>query len=322
MPQLILVLVGAIGIGLGLGAALVVPKVANTPQEATVATALEEVSEAGEGGVMKDSRELYDVVKVIDGDTVTIKMGEKNETLRLIGIDTPETNDTRTGVQCFGAEATAYLKKIIGERVAIETDASQGERDKYKRLLVYLFAESGANVNKKLIADGYAYEYTYDDEYKYQDEFKAAETAAREEGKGLWAPDACPKPTTKSEVKKVTAPAVLPAVSAVPEASTTTASAAPPATAQEVKTEEPYVEPKPEPKPETKPETKSEPKPEPERVTAPASGEYTCSTNTYNCSHFKTQTEAQSVFEQCGGVDNDVHRLDGNKDGSVCESLP
>ncbi len=75
---------------------------------------------------------------------------------------------------------------------------------------------------------------------------------------------------------------------------------------------EPKTEPKPEP--ELSPESEEEP--------APAGGGYTCSTNTYNCSHFKTQAEAQSVFEQCGGVGNDVHRLDGNKDGSVCESLP
>lgn len=47
-----------------------------------------------------------------------------------------------------------------------------------------------------------------------------------------------------------------------------------------------------------------------------------CSTNTYNCSDFKTQTEAQSAFEACGGVANDVHRLDSDKDGKVCESLP
>lgn len=318
MPQLILVLVGAIGIGLGLGAAIFVPS-KNDSQAASAASGFEMFEDEDEQSAEASStRELYEVIKVIDGDTVTIKMGEKNETLRLIGIDTPETNDARSGVECFGLEATAYLKKIIGKRVAIEMDASQGDRDKYKRLLVYLFAENGTHLNRGMIEEGYAYEYTYDDDYKYQDVFKAAETAAREEGKGLWAPDACPKPTTKSEVKKVTPPAVLPSVSAVLGASTTPAPAAPPVTQQEVKKEEPQVESKPEPKP----EPKSEPKPEPEKQTAPASGEHTCSTNTYNCSHFKTQAEAQAVFEQCGGVDNDVHRLDGNKDGSVCESLP
>ncbi len=206
MPQLLLVLVGAIGIGLGLGAAFFVPS-KNDSQIADAASGFEMFEDGDEQSAQASStRELYEVIKVIDGDTVTIKMREKNETLRLIGIDTPETNDARAGVECFGAEATAYLKKIIGKRVAVETDSSQGERDKYKRLLVYLFAENGVHLNQKMIEDGYAYEYTYDDDYKYQDTFKAAEAAAREGGKGLWAPDACPKPTVKAEVKKVILP--------------------------------------------------------------------------------------------------------------------
>jgi len=51
-------------------------------------------------------------------------------------------------------------------------------------------------------------------------------------------------------------------------------------------------------------------------------GEIICSHNVYNCSDFSTQAEAQSVFEYCGGVANDIHRLDADKDGLACESLP
>jgi len=51
-------------------------------------------------------------------------------------------------------------------------------------------------------------------------------------------------------------------------------------------------------------------------------GGYACSSNTYNCSDFKSHAEAQRVYESCGGVSNDTHRLDGNKDGQACESLP
>ena len=47
-----------------------------------------------------------------------------------------------------------------------------------------------------------------------------------------------------------------------------------------------------------------------------------CSYNVYNCSDFATHTEAQGVYEQCGGVNNDIHRLDQDKDGLACESLP
>ena len=306
MQQMVLVLMGAIGIGLGIGAALFVSKGGEVPQTASAASGFEMFEdgeeESEEGGVehVAPSPELFEVVKVIDGDTVTLEMDGKNETVRLIGIDTPETNDTRTGVQCFGAEATAYLKKIIGKRVALEKDVGQGERDKYDRLLGYLFAENGVHLNKKMVEEGYAYEYTYDDAYKYQKEYKAAEVAAKEAGRGLWAPDACPKPAaveTKKEV--VAAPAAVLGVSTTP--------------VQEAPKQE-VVEKKEEPKP--------EPAPEPKAQTQAPSGEYTCSSNAYNCSHFKTQAEAQAVFEMCGGTGNDVHRLDGNKDGEVCESLP
>ncbi len=50
--------------------------------------------------------------------------------------------------------------------------------------------------------------------------------------------------------------------------------------------------------------------------------EIICSDNTYDCSDFSTQTEAQRVFESCGGISNDIHRLDGDNDGIACESLP
>ena len=54
----------------------------------------------------------------------------------------------------------------------------------------------------------------------------------------------------------------------------------------------------------------------------PPKGEIICSYNAYNCSDFNTQVEAQGVFEYCGGVANDIHRLDADKDGIACESLP
>ncbi|MCR4281340.1 MAG: excalibur calcium-binding domain-containing protein, partial [Candidatus Kaiserbacteria bacterium] len=55
---------------------------------------------------------------------------------------------------------------------------------------------------------------------------------------------------------------------------------------------------------------------------APSSGSYECSRNAYNCSSFKTQAEAQMAFETCGGASNDIHKLDRDGDGKVCESLP
>ncbi len=88
---------------------------------------------------------------------------------------------------------------------------------------------------------------------------------------------------------------------------------------EEVKTDikiETAVEPEAEAEPEPEPEAE-----EPEEIAPPASG-VICSHNAYNCSDFSTHAEAQRVFEACGGVGSDIHRLDGNKDGAACESLP
>lgn len=136
--------------------------------------------------------ELYPVVSVVDGDTLKITMAGKVETLRLIGIDTPETVDPRKPVQCFGPEASQRAKALLeGKQVGIEYDASQGERDKYARLLVYVFLEDGTHYNLKMIEDGFAKEYTYGKAYQYQTEFRAAEARAKEAKKGLWSPETC-----------------------------------------------------------------------------------------------------------------------------------
>ncbi len=85
-----------------------------------------------EENVVEITGRVYPVIKVIDGDTITIAIDGKNETLRLIGINTPETVDPRTTVECFGKEASAKAYEFLdGRSVRIEQDASQGERDKY-----------------------------------------------------------------------------------------------------------------------------------------------------------------------------------------------
>ncbi len=136
--------------------------------------------------------QYYAVTDVVDGDTLKINMGGTVETLRLIGIDTPETVDPRKPVQCFGTEASNRAKALLsGQKVRIESDSTQDTRDKYGRLLVYVYRDDGLFFNKTMVADGYAYEYTYDKAYKYQTEFKAAQLAAQNAGKGLWSPTTC-----------------------------------------------------------------------------------------------------------------------------------
>lgn len=138
------------------------------------------------------SSDLYKVESVVDGDTIKLNIGSTVETVRLIGVDTPETVHPSKPVECFGREASNKTKELLtGKMVKIEKDSTQDERDKYGRLLAYIFLEDDTNINKKLIAEGYAFEYTYNLPYKYQNEFKQAETDAMNNKKGLWADGAC-----------------------------------------------------------------------------------------------------------------------------------
>jgi micrococcal nuclease len=135
---------------------------------------------------------LAPVVRVVDGDTVVVDIAGHYETVRLIGIDSPEVVDPLKPVECFGKEASAEAKHVLqGEEVNVVMDPSQGERDKYGRLLAYLFLPDGENVNLHMIQAGFAYEYTYDQPYLYQEQFKAAQKEAQKERVGLWASSTC-----------------------------------------------------------------------------------------------------------------------------------
>lgn len=133
------------------------------------------------------------VIKVFDGDTISVERNGVIEKVRFIGIDTPETKDPRKPVQCFGEEASKYTHSLLdNRRVRLEIDTSQGERDRYGRILAYVWRDDGVFLNRQLIAEGYAHEYTYQDKaYFYQDEFQKAEDLARTQAKGLWSPDTC-----------------------------------------------------------------------------------------------------------------------------------
>lgn len=136
--------------------------------------------------INKDTK-LFKVIEVVDGDTIKVLMDNKEETVRLIGIDTPEVLDPRIPVQCFGIEASNKAKELLtGKNVMLESDATQGEKDKYGRLLRYVFLDK-ENFNKIMISEGFAHEYTYQNNpYKYQLEFIRAEKEARENKRGLW----------------------------------------------------------------------------------------------------------------------------------------
>ncbi|MCR4325977.1 MAG: thermonuclease family protein [Patescibacteria group bacterium] len=143
----------------------------------------------------------YQVLKVVDGDTIDIFMHGESVRLRLVGMDTPEVVDPRKVVQCFGKEASAEGHRLLdGQWVRLEYDAVSGTYDKYGRTLAYVFrASDGLFYNEYMIERGFAHEYTYSGQhYKYRDDFRAAQKAAEEQHLGFWSPDACDGNTTKA----------------------------------------------------------------------------------------------------------------------------
>lgn len=135
------------------------------------------------------SGQFYSVDRIVDGDTVVLSI---IGTVRLIGIDTPETVDPRTTVQCFGKEASNYMVALLNnQQVYLEFDDSQGRLDKYGRTLAYIFRKDGLFINLEMIKKGYAFEYTYNLPYKYQADFKSAQSYAQINRVGLWSAQTC-----------------------------------------------------------------------------------------------------------------------------------
>ncbi len=127
------------------------------------------------------------VVRVIDGDTLVVRVGGAEERLRLIGIDTPESVKPNTAVQCFATEASARTKALlpVGTTVRLERDAEL--RDRYKRLLAYVYRQpDNLFVNLVLAREGFALPYTFTPNVAHADDFVAAATEARQAVRGLW----------------------------------------------------------------------------------------------------------------------------------------
>jgi micrococcal nuclease len=129
------------------------------------------------------------VTSVVDGDTIKIALGggsgpAVNETIRLIGVDTPETVAPRRPVERFGKEASEYTRsRLEGKQVLLAFDWDL--RDKYGRLLAYVYLPDGSCLNADIVAGGYGHAYTRFP-FQFSQEFRRLETAARTAKKGLW----------------------------------------------------------------------------------------------------------------------------------------
>ena len=176
------------------------------------------------------------VTRVIDGDTIEIEGGER---VRLICINTPET-----GEQGYKEAKDFLIDSILNKEIKLIKDVT--EKDRYERLLRYIYLEDGTFVNELIVRLGYGVAYPYGQDTQLCPLIESAERLAERDGLGVW-------------------------------------------------------------------DTEQEP--------IENDSEYVCDTNVYNCGDFSTHAEAQEVFELCGGIDNDIHKLDGDYDGIACEEL-
>lgn len=130
------------------------------------------------------------VHEIVDGDTIKVEFSGGNiETIRLLLVDTPETVKPNTPDQPFGKKASSYMKQTLIKDTVIEIEKGIDKRDKYDRLLAYVWLD-GKNINKELLKKGLArVAYVYEPNTKYLDEFKKAEQQAKENKKGIWSID-------------------------------------------------------------------------------------------------------------------------------------
>lgn len=130
---------------------------------------------------------FYRVVKFDDGDTIQVDMNGQKETIRFIGVDTPETHDPRKAVQCLGQAAANFTRQYIGNNpVRLQSDPLNTNRDRYNRLLRYVYLPDGTLVNAELIKQGYGFAYL-SFPFTMTNEFAQYQNEARTQNKGLWA---------------------------------------------------------------------------------------------------------------------------------------
>ncbi len=134
---------------------------------------------------------MAEVVRVVDGDTIVVRIDGQEEKVRLIGINTPESVDPRKPVECFGKDASKHAAELLPEGTAVRLVRDVEARDRYQRLLAYVYrADDGLFVNLAQVTDGFAEPATYPPNVAHVDEFAAAARTARDRNIGLWA--ACP----------------------------------------------------------------------------------------------------------------------------------
>jgi len=198
------------------------------------------------------------VVRVADGDTITVMKGKSRIRVRLYGIDTPEKT------QWYGQNAKSFTaSQVLGKTVEVQ----EIDVDRYGRT-VGVVSVGNLVLNKHLVEYGYAWVYHRYCKRPFCAEWSEIEAQAKASRRGLWKnADAIPPWEYRRSKRKKRRPV------------------------------------------------------QPARVVSGSPCD--CSRNLYNCSDFKTQAQAQACYEHCMKVrGKDIHKLDRDGDGRVCESLP
>lgn len=137
-------------------------------------------------GPLPDGTITARLVRVVDGDTIRVALDGREEPVRYIGVNTPEVHHPRRGEEPFGREATEANRRLLGDgdvRLAFDVE----RRDRYGRLLAYVYLPDGTFVNARLVELGFAQVMTVPPNVAHAEEFLALERAAREARRGLWA---------------------------------------------------------------------------------------------------------------------------------------
>lgn len=229
------------------------------------------------------------VIEIIDGDTIKVEINGSIDTVRILGIDTPEKSKTRTGhKECYGDEATQYaINTLSGKTIDLEKDTKQKARDIYDRMLAHVWiGETLYGI--KALEDGYSFRYTKATT-KYQSSFVKAEKSAKKSKKWVW--DVCKGKRTPLE-------------SIQNGGSGTTASSGSLSSSGVI--QPPIIKPQP-----LTPPVIVIP-------SLPSSGNtnFSCSNVPRYCSGVKTREEAQFYLNQCWAT-----KFDRDQDGIACEDV-
>jgi micrococcal nuclease len=240
----------------------------------------------------------------VDGDTVEIEPAVAGkDSVRLIGVDTPETVDPGEEVEPYGPESSNYATSVLeGEEVELEFDEER--TDQYGRLLAYVYLSGDEMFNGELVEGGYAQVYTVEPNARYEERFRALQEEARDAEIGIW------------DYPKTSSASSPTGGNGIGEGSPGCEDGQKPRPEPE---SEPEPRPAPDPKPRPAPQLDPEPSPpdasasaspEPEPAPAPSSGDL-------DCADFGSQAEAQATYD---ADPSDPNGLDADSDGYACET--